>query len=70
MQRGFARKRGSTWTAYWHLTERRGRRQYSKGGFRTKREAQAFLTTTLAAVQTGDFVEPSKLTLEEFLLDR
>jgi integrase len=70
MQRGFVRKRGSSWTAYYYVTTARGRRQHSKGGFRTKGEAQAYLTRTLADLQRGVFVESTKLTVGEYLLDR
>jgi hypothetical protein len=65
-------KRGSTWT--WHVdvgvdpvTGRR--RQQTKGGFKTKRECQAALNDALAALRAGTFVEPSKRTLERFLVD-
>ena len=61
-QRGTIRKRGTTWTAYWWVEEPRGTVQRSKGGFATKRDAQNYLTKTLAALQTGAFTEPSKVT--------
>jgi len=70
--RGGTRKRGSTWT--WYLgavdpaTGRR--RQLSKGGFRTKREAQAALNEAMAALRAGTFVEPSRLTLGAFLTEQ
>jgi integrase len=69
--RGSVYKRGSTWT--WHVdvgvdpvTGRR--RQQTKGGFKTKRECQAALNDALAALRAGTFVEPSKRTLESFLV--
>ena len=70
--RGGTRKRGTTWT--WHLgvvepaTGRR--RQLSKGGFRTKRAAQAALNEAMAALQAGTFVEPSRMTLGAFLTEQ
>ena len=68
--RGGTRKRGTTWT--WHLgvlDPATGRwRQLSKGGFPTKREAQAALNEAKAALRAGIFVEPSRLTLGAFLL--
>ena len=70
VQRGFVRKRGSTWTAYWLLTIGDQRRQRSKGGFATKRQAQAYLNETLAALQKGDFTEPNRVTVCEYLLER
>jgi integrase len=70
MQRGFVRKRGTTWTAYYYIGAKPNRRQYTKGGFQRKRDAQAFLNSVLGAMQSGDYVEPRKLTLREYLLDR
>jgi integrase len=68
MQGSFARKRGSTWTAYFYVPKSDGtRQQRSKGGFRTKAEAQAFLTNSLNAVQKGDYVEPIKVTMTDYL---
>ena len=39
--RGFVRKRGKTWTAYWETKdfETGRRRQKSKGGYRTQKDA-------------------------------
>jgi integrase len=69
--RGSIRKRGSTWTYYLFIRDplTGGRRQRSKGGFRTKRECQAALTEALAAVRTGAFVEPSRRTVGSFLAE-
>jgi integrase len=70
--RGGTRKRGTTWT--WHLgvlDPATGRwRQLTKGGFRTKREAQAALNEAKAALRAGTFVEPSKLTLGAFVTEQ
>jgi integrase len=67
--RGGTRKRGDTWTWYFDAADPATgkRRQRSKGGFRTKREAQAALSEALAAYRAGTLVEPSKLTLGAFL---
>jgi integrase len=69
--RGFTRKRGSTWTAYWDSADPRtgARQQKTKGGFRTQKEAQGHLTTVLAATAAGGYVEPSKQLFGRFLLD-
>lgn len=69
-QRGTIRRRGTTWTTYWWVEGPQGTVQRSKGGFATKRDAQDFLTRTLAAVQTGGFSEPSRVTVGEYLLVR
>ena len=69
-QRGFTRKRGTTWTAYWSVVDGEGeRRQRSKGGFRTKGDAQRFLTDVLGKVQDGSYAEPRKMTVAAFLRD-
>lgn len=70
MQRGFARKRGNTWTAYYYVTIGGRRRQRSTGGFRTKRAALTHLNEVMSSIQRDDFVEPAKLTLAEYLLER
>jgi Phage integrase, N-terminal SAM-like domain/Arm DNA-binding domain len=44
-------------------------RQYSKGGFRTKKECQQALNEALAALRTGAFVEPSQRSVAGFLVD-
>jgi hypothetical protein len=48
--RGHAYKRGSTWTVMYdeQPADDGKRRQRSKGGFATKREAEQWLTDTLA----------------------
>ena len=45
------------------------RRQRRKGGFATKREAQAFLAEQQTRLGDGSYAAPSKLTLGEFLTD-
>lgn len=71
-QRGSVRRRGATWTAYWFVTGPQGERlQRTKGGFRSKGAAQAHLTETLAAVQSGSYSEPAdkKITVADFLAE-
>jgi integrase len=70
--RGGTRKRGSTWTWYLGVVDPATgrRRQLSKSGFRTKREAQAALNEAMAALRAGTFVEPSRLTLGAFLTEQ
>ena len=70
-QGGHIRKRGQSWTAYYFVHDAAGqRKQRSKGGFHTKKVAQAFLTTALAGVNAGTYIEPTRLTLGEYLIDR
>jgi hypothetical protein len=67
--RGHAYKRGSSWTVVYdeQADDDGKRRQRSKGGFATKREAEQWLTDTLAKMATGSYAAPSKLTLGDFL---
>ena len=65
-----SRKRGRTWTAYWHVDGPNGSRQRSKGGFLTRADAQAHLTETLAAVRSGMFTEVNRISLGGYLLVR
>ena len=70
--RGSTRKRGNSWTAYWDLPadpKTGNRRQASKGGFRTQKEAQRHLATVLTQVGDGTYFEPSKQPLARFLVD-
>lgn len=66
-QRGWVKKRGSTWTAYWKNLEGD---QRSKGGFRTKIAAVAHLDTVVPSLRVGTYVEPSRITLAEWMLER
>lgn len=67
-QRGSIRRRGETWTAYWSTTDPDGsRRQRTRGGFPTKRTAQAHLTQVVAEVARGSWVEPSRTTVADYL---
>jgi len=45
------------------------RRKAIKGGFATKREAERWLRETLTSLEQDTFVEPSKLTVGQFLTD-
>ena len=65
--------KGSTWT--WQFAVPKaggGRRQLSKGGYRTKREAEAALAEALAdygQAPGADRAEPSKMALSAYLRD-
>src|SRR4051794_41297752 len=69
--RGSITRRGSTWTVVYDEghDEHGKRRQRSKGGFATRREAQAFLTDTLSRLGDGSYAAPSKVTLGNFVKD-
>jgi integrase len=67
--RGHVYRRGATWTAVYDEghDEHGRRRQRSKGGFPTRREAQRFLTDVLARLGDGSYAAPSKATLSDYL---
>jgi hypothetical protein len=66
---GSTRKRGKTWTAYWSFTDPASgaRKQGSKGGFRLKAEAAAYISTVLPAVQSGTYKPDGRSTVAELL---
>lgn len=71
MRRGHVYKRGDSCTYVIDATlPGQRRRQESKGGYRTKRDALAALNEAQGALQRGLYVEPSKLTVKSFLQDR
>lgn len=59
--------KGSTWTYQFTVTRGGKRRHVTKGGYRTKSEAQTALTTALAEHQRGEQIEVTKLTTREYL---
>lgn len=67
--RGHVHKRGMSWTAIYDegRDERGKRRQRSKGGCATRRDAQRFLTDVLSRLGDGSYAAPAKTTLAEFL---
>ena len=70
MARGSVRKRGSTWTVVLDVGAdpvTGNRRQKSKGGFRTRKAAEAALRELVAGVDAGRYVERSTKTVGEYL---
>jgi integrase len=68
--KGTIRKRGETWTYQFMVADAAregGRRTLSKGGFRLRREAEAALAEALASFDDTARVEPSKLTLADYV---
>jgi hypothetical protein len=66
---GHVHKRGTTWKVVYDEghDEHGKRRQRSKGGFHTRRDAQTFLTDVLSRLGDGSYTQPAKTTLGEFL---
>jgi integrase len=69
--RGSVRKRGSTWSVIVDvgLDANGKRKQQWRGGFTSRKDAEAELTRVLRRLQTGEYVAPSKLTVGAFLND-
>jgi integrase len=71
MARGSIRRRGQTWTVTVDVGRdptTRKRRQISKGGFKTRRDANRWLTHTLGQLDQGSYVTPTRQTVGEHLL--
>ena len=69
-RQGHVYKRGGSWTYVLDVSlPGQRRRQKSKGGYRTKRDALSALNEAQGALQRGLYVEPSRLTLKTFLID-
>jgi integrase len=70
--RGGTRRHGKGWGWFFSAPDpvTGKRRFYSKNGFPTRKAAQEALSTELARFHNGAFVEPSKLTVQAFLLEQ
>ncbi len=64
-------KRSSTWTYVVDVgvTADGRRKQKSKGGFTTRRAAEAALTEVMSALATGSYMDPAKLSFEQYVLN-
>src|ERR1700738_3426149 len=68
--KGSVRRRGATWLIVYDVGDdpvTGKRRQKWKGGFRTKRDAEAALTDALGRLQGGTYVEPSRQSFADYL---
>jgi hypothetical protein len=58
-------KKGITWTYYYYVTDINGKRARKyKGGFKTKKEAQASLGSTRDSIATDKYANPNKILLD------
>ncbi|MFC3886136.1 tyrosine-type recombinase/integrase [Bacillus songklensis] len=66
--RGSIRKRGTAYQYRFHITdpETGKRKEISKGGFKTKKEASAALAQAMADVETNGYIKPTTVKLIEF----
>jgi integrase len=71
--RGSIRQRteGGSWTAYWFTTDpgTGKRRQFSRGGFRIRGDAQKHLNAVLAKVDEGSWTPDTSVTVKALLED-
>jgi integrase len=67
--RGHVRKRGSRYTVIYDEPRDGKRRQRWKSGFRTRREAERFLTEQLQRLGDGSYAAPQKQTVAEYLAE-
>lgn len=65
--KGTIRKHGVGYGYQFAVMRGGKRRQITKNGFRTQRQAQDALTDAIAEYRRGDFVEPSRLTVTDYL---
>jgi integrase len=67
--KGYFRKRGKTWSFTLDIgKDAQGKRkQKTKGGFKTKKAAEEACAELIAQLNKGEYVEPSKSTLGEYL---
>jgi integrase len=72
MARGSIKRRGASWSVVVDVGRdptTGKRKQLTKGGFPTKREAQTWLTEQAGRLDRGDYVKPSRLTYGAFLAE-
>ena len=68
--KGSVRRRGAGWEYYYRELDpgTGGWRQRSRGGFASRREAEAALRAVLTTMDTGNYVSPTTVTVKEGLL--
>jgi len=70
--RGHVRNRGASWSIVYDVPRDPAtgkRRKKWQGGFRTRREAERALAEVISKLDRGAYVEPTKQTVREYLLD-
>ena len=66
--RGSVNKDGSSWYVIYDIKTATGeRKQKKKRGFKTKKEAEKYLSEQLTAIDKGTYFEPSEMTFSEYL---
>ncbi|URZ15777.1 Tyrosine recombinase XerC [Clostridium felsineum DSM 794] len=68
--KGGVRKRGKSWSYYFYIGEISGKKKMKeKGGFQSKSTAEKAMRNALYEFEHGGYVEPKKITLNEFSLE-
>lgn len=70
--KGYFRKRGNKWSFTVDIgrdPQTGKRKQKTVSGFKTKKEAEAACAELIAQIEAGEYKEPSRLTLKEFILE-
>jgi integrase len=70
VMRGTIKKEGNSWFVLFDLGKdpiTKKRKQKKKRGFKTKKEAEKYLSEQLNAVEKGTYFEPSEMTFSEYL---
>lgn len=62
-------KNGTTWMVQYYLgfDENGQKKRSTKRGFKTKRDAEAFLSNITKGLHEGTYTDPSRLPLSEYL---
>lgn len=71
--RGHVRKRGSTWSIVVEVgrdADTGKRKQRWQSGYKRRRDAERALAEVIGRIDAGGYVEPSKLTVGDYLTDR
>lgn len=64
------KRHGDTYTYYLYVSDHLGnRKQHTKGGYKTQREAEDARVAALASIQTGSYVKAERQTVAEFFND-
>jgi integrase len=69
--KGYFRRRGSSWSFTLDVGKDNegNRKQKTKGGFKTKKEAEQACAELISQIHKGQYIEPSKIILRDYIND-